>query len=118
MYYICTVLFLWVYIPKDFEVTEEIRTRISTNVIFHDGTTEISYHKVPISVKSAIDTENAIVKDIKINGMEGILSKKDTSIILVWHDEEYVYTMTSSGDNGPISEEEIVKIAQNTENLN
>jgi len=103
------------YIPEGFVVTEEDVSRTSTDVIFHDGITEISYHRTPIHVESAIDTENAIVKDIKINGMEGILSKKDTSIILVWHDEEYVYTMTSSGKNGPISEEKLVKIAQNIE---
>ena len=105
------------YIPEGFKVTEEIASRISTDVIFHDGITEISYHRVPIFVESAIDTENAIVKDVTINGMEGIISKKDTSIILVWHDDGYVYTMTSSGGNGPISEEEIVKIAENIESI-
>lgn len=105
------------YIPKGFEVIEESVSEISRDIIFHDGTTKISYYKVPLYVSKSIDTENAVVKDIRINGMEGIVSKKSNKIILVWHDEEYVYTMTSSGKNGPISEEEIVKIAQNIENI-
>ena len=104
------------YIPEGFEVIEEDVSRTSTDIIFHDGTTKIGYQKALISIEKSIDTENAIVKDVTINGMEGIVSKKDNKIILVWHDEEYVYTITSSGENRPISEEEIIKIAQNTEN--
>lgn len=101
------------YIPEGFEVTEKSVSKISTYVTFRNETTNIGFYKTTINVKKGIDTENAVVKNITVNGMEGIISIKDTVIILVWHDENYMYTLTSSGENSPISEEEIMKIARN-----
>lgn len=55
-----------------------------------------------------IDTENAVVENIWINGMEGLLSASERVRILVWHDNMSMYSI-----DGDITIDEIVKIAEN-----
>jgi len=60
-----------------------------------------------INGSMGIDTENASVKKIMINGQEAIYSSNDNVNILVWHDENFSYKLS-----GKIEEKEIVRIAE------
>ena len=61
-----------------------------------------------INSKMGIDTENASVKKMTVNGREAFYSSNDNVNILVWHDEESSYTLS-----GKIEEKEIFRIAEN-----
>lgn len=49
-------------------------------------------------VNSALDTENANVSDISVNGNRGFLVEKDDKISIVWENGEYCFTIHSVGD--------------------
>lgn len=105
------------YMPEGFEIIEEYVSDIDTTVTFHDGMTEITFHRVEADVKKVIDTEDAIVENIMVNNKNAIISIKKRCIILVWSDGKSAYTVSSSGENGPINKDKIIKIAQNIEKL-
>lgn len=101
------------YLPEGFKLKEKEVSKTATKVSFFDGSTEILFHEITIKGRRGIDTEDAEVEKITINDMEGIISEKDDVLLLIWHDDQYLYKIMTSGKNEPIKREEIVKIAQN-----
>lgn len=97
------------YVPMGFEMVENIESKPISNSWFFESNDQ--YFVVATSIMEgtmSIDTENALVENISINGLEGICSLKETVTILVWHDNQTVFTIY-----GDIPKEEIVKIAEN-----
>ncbi|WP_353094133.1 DUF4367 domain-containing protein [Tissierella praeacuta] len=97
------------YIPKGFEKTD---TEILYTMIFiiynnKDGE-EIIYRQSKITNgTSIIDTENAEIEDILINGYKGQIVLKNGTNHLIWFDEEYFYSIRST-----IKKEELIKMAE------
>lgn len=97
------------YIPKGFRMEQKEETsKNSWFLIFKSPDKYFYVFADPINSSMSIDTENSFIENIKINGMDGILSTNDRVRILVWHDNETVYSI-----DGDISKEEIIKIAEN-----
>ena len=102
------------YIPEGYSVQENNSKELGNDrryisLHFADGQGgSFSFSQNKIGGTMKIDTENAEVKPVEINGCQGVLSIKDTIRILVWHDNEYIYAM-----DGNITAEELLKIARN-----
>lgn len=100
------------YIPRGFEST---RNTVSENIIILLFEKDDLYFTV--SVKSlngqgSVDTEDATVSRIDINGSEAILIEKKDANQIMWRDDESIFNVT-----GNISSDEIVKIAKNLKKI-
>lgn len=104
------------YIPDGFElIREDIEGdgKLIT-LIFQKNDMTLMVSKKPLDGISYIDTEGAEVKTLTINGYDAIYSTKPRVNILVWNDGENVYTASATlGDDEVLSEEELIKIAEN-----
>ena len=99
------------YIPYGFELEKSDMTDNSVNLIFKGEDNYFIFSMDPIDIQMGIDTENASVKKIVINGDEALYSSNNNINILVWHDEELSYKLS-----GTIKEDEMIKIAEKTKN--
>lgn len=98
------------YLPEGFAlVKEDIKGRME-NYTFENGE---QYFRVGIAqitdgAAAGIDTEDARVEYMMINGWQAIYSEKPEVQILFWADDVYSYCIS-----GNIGKDEIVQIAQN-----
>lgn len=96
------------YIPDGFELKQSVSKMDGLRLSFEK---EDLYFRVLVNSSDGmvgIDSENADIKKIKINGIEATYSTKDDKNILIWNEGEYLFRVC-----GNISESEIVKIAEN-----
>lgn len=96
------------YIPAGFELKESVSKVDGLRLFFEK---DELYFDVSLNSQTGnkeIDSENADVKKIVINGRNAVLSTKENKNILIWNDGEYSFQLI-----GNISESEIVKIAEN-----
>jgi hypothetical protein len=49
-----------------------------------------------LDISAVIDTENAIVEDVEINGLKGISSSKEGVTIIAWHDNSNSFILTGN----------------------
>lgn len=97
------------YIPEGFKLADKVKSTYSTNLKFmSDSNMYFQISATDIDVNSNIDTENATIEAITINGYDGVYISKDNINVIVWHDNRYSYTVV-----GNISKENIIKIAKN-----
>jgi hypothetical protein len=96
------------YIPEGFELERRDVSAGGIDLIFTGKENYFVFSMDDINSKMGIDTENASVKKMTVNGREAFYSSNDNVNILVWHDEESSYTLS-----GKIEEKEIFRIAEN-----
>ncbi len=95
------------YIPEGFQLKEYSNEGY---IFLNFEKAELYFHIIARNedLRSNIDTEDAFVERIVINGAEVLLSEKNDLIILAFHDQEFYYTVS-----GNIGKAEIIKIAEN-----
>ena len=92
------------HLPAGFElITEETEGDVFT-VVYANDDKYINYSFWNISIKSAVDTENAEFKEIEILKTKVILSDKGDFNIFTWHDECFVYTIVSNLSQSSVQE--------------
>ncbi len=96
------------YVPTGFEIAEVQHTKRRIYLRFSSGDLYFGITVNGINGNYSIDTENAVIEQIKINNLDGIYSSNDNANILIWHDDERAYRITAN-----ISKDEIIKIAEN-----
>ncbi|HBL82418.1 MAG TPA: hypothetical protein DD391_07465 [Clostridiales bacterium] len=96
------------YIPQGFQLERSVPKREGLSLTFRKDELNFHVNIYPLRGTLGFDTEDAEIKKVTINGAEGTLSIKKDLIILVWNDAESAYLIS-----GNISEEEIIKIAEN-----
>lgn len=96
------------YVPEGFELKKNEPLRNHIYLVFEKNQEFFNFTTMDIGSSLSIDTEDANVKELTINGREALYSENDNIHILVWHDDETAYILT-----GNISESEFVKIAEN-----
>ncbi len=96
------------YVPEGFKLEKNETLEEYLNLTFKNGQEFFKFHTRDIKGSLSIDTEDANVKELTINGREAIYSENSSNRILVWNDGEMAYILT-----GNISESEFVKIAEN-----
>lgn len=97
------------YVPMGFQVVDSTVTEQSNLIIFQNAEKYFYFDISSVDVHMNVDTENAVIENVTINGHNGILSLKEETSILVWYDDNNVYTIS-----GNISKDEILKIAKST----
>ena len=95
------------YIPEGFKLEKSDVRKTRVYLMFKGEDRYFAFSMNDINGSMGIDTENASVKKIMINGQEAIYSSNDNVNILVWHDENFSYKLS-----GKIEEKEIVRIAE------
>jgi len=98
------------YIPEGFELESRIDGKRNLYLNFIKDSKNFTITVVPASGIFAVDTENADIDILEINGCEAFLSKKENTVIITWCNDEKIYSITSNLDK-----EEVIKIAQNIE---
>lgn len=96
------------YIPWGFHLERYTGEKSNLFLAFFGDEKYFYVSTAPADGLINIDTENATVEKVTVNGLEGILSSSPRVTILLWHDNTLVYTV-----EGDIDKNEIVKIAEN-----
>ncbi len=95
------------YIPKGYKLDEIIENDISREIIYKNNNEFIYFTQDDLNMNYKIDTEDAEVSTIYINGYKAVLSIKNGYSIIIWTNNEYVF-----GINGQLEKEEIIKMAE------
>lgn len=98
------------YVPNGFVLTKKESSNHSLFLMFEREEQYFQFSVDDITIRANIDTENAIVTPIQINGVEGMLISNNNINAVVWHDDTLVYEFV-----GNISTEELLKIAKKVE---
>jgi YHS domain-containing protein len=95
------------YIPIGFKLEKRDVTSGMVSLVFKGGKDYFIFFMNKINNSMIIDTEDASVKRIQINGKDAFFSSNKNANILVWNDEEYTYSLS-----GSIEENKMIKIAE------
>ncbi len=57
-----------------------------------------------------MDTENAVLEEVQVNGADAFLMEKDTVKWIMWPTQDYVFTISCSPE---FSREELLDFAEN-----
>lgn len=96
------------YIPEGFTLAEDHSTETSVELFFDTDEQYFSISINSIDSNFSIDTENGSIEHITVNGVEAIFTSNHNINALVWHTQDYSFTIL-----GNISKEDIIKIAEN-----
>lgn len=67
-------------------------------VFTNESDEHLIFAQETLEISAQIDTENAIVEDIEIDGLNGISISKDNVTIIAWHDNSNSYILTGNID--------------------
>lgn len=96
------------YLPEGFQLKNIENLGLIKIIYFSDEKgQEIEFVQVPNGAGAQYDTEDADVKEIIINGYNGLLIQKNGLVTIVWHDSLYTYDIV-----GRIDAAELLKMAE------
>ena len=82
------------YIPEGYvEVERQVHDQFVFVSYMDDQENRIIFDQSSLNGGIQIDTEDAVVTYPEINGIEGIMAEEEGNIILVWHNNEYSFTI-------------------------
>ena len=96
------------YIPEEFEEEKRYTSDGYVYAKYSYGNLWFTVEKEIVPDNMTIDTENAEITEIKINGSKAVISSKENLTIIVWSKGDYAYTVT-----GNIEKEELIDISKN-----
>ncbi len=96
------------YMPEGFKLEDSTKAGKSLSLGFKGNDEYFDLHVQSLEASLSIDTENSLVRELRINGKKALYSEKDNSRILVWYDDDNAYILT-----GNIEENQLIKIAEN-----
>jgi len=84
------------YIPEGFEFDKaEGSSSIKTLFYLNQAVEQIIFNQYSLSVNIRLDTENADVMDVDINGHPGVMIEKGDRIVVYWHTQERIFLLTA-----------------------
>lgn len=97
------------YLPEGFNIASETKNSRGINIDYCDANGNVILFKQKAAQGDVyIDTEDATVSEIDINGYTAILSEKEEKITVYWQMENYFIGVEGIG----VNEQELVKIAR------
>lgn len=99
------------YVPEGYIEDEHVDMDEMSLTIFRKDDKILSISSASLGANYIVDTEDAQVQNVYINGNKGILSSKDETTILFWNQDNRTFTITSTVD-----QDEIIKIANGIKN--
>lgn len=105
------------YIPNTFEETDKVESENNMLVTYSNDTGGLIFYDVSklIDMNINIDTEDATINEITINGFKADYIVKGSNHSLIWNDKEYLYNVSvdfPSEFNEQQSKEQLIKIAE------
>ncbi len=103
---------MWLkYIPKGFELKEDGSSTKYIDLMFMNKTGDyFSVGTQGLDGVWSVDTEDAEVKEIVINGQKAITLTSNKANAIIWYDSRYAYSIY-----GNIAQQELLKIVKNIE---
>lgn len=99
------------YIPSGFKLESSTMRQEKIYLLFKNEELYFEFKLRKVNVSIGIDTENADVKKLTINGNKAIYSTNNNVNILVWNSGDYSYSLS-----GNIEEKELINIAEKIKN--
>lgn len=99
------------YVPEGFHLDSRTATKNKLFLVFAKEQEYFNFTQREPKQAISLDTENATLEKLKINGNEAYVSIKNGTNILVWHDNNKTFSV-----DGNIDSSELVKIAENVKN--
>ncbi len=99
------------YVPDGYDIKESEMFELMKIIQFvneQDADSTILFTESTSAVKTAIDTENASMETIKINGRDGTLIMKNNMVTIVWDMDNLMFILQAS--NCP--KDELMKMAE------
>lgn len=92
------------YIPDGYTLTDEMNTSHIRELTYSDmDDNEIAFQQyIIISTSIKIDTEGVVTEKIFINGIEGIFYTNKNVNTVMWHDNQYGYSITGKIDKSSL----------------
>lgn len=98
------------YIPDGFTLTDSSEYNSISEATYYNINKWFYVSKSIVPDTVSIDTENAETEYVDINGIKSFMSIKPKQIILIWENNDILYSLY-----GNIDKETIIKIAENME---
>ena len=99
------------YVPNGFKLSESRNSSGKIYLRFENKNLTFSLYIRQLDSTLNVDTENADAKVIKLNGKDAFITEKGDIIAIIWNSETKSFALS-----GNLSEEEIIKIAENIKN--
>lgn len=97
------------YLPEGFNIASETRSSKGINIDYCDTNGNMIFYKQKAEQNNMyVDTENAEVSEIKIDGYTAMLSAKEEKITIYWQMEDYFIGVEGIG----VDEQELIKVAR------
>lgn len=97
------------YIPEGYVLEKASGNEAVRSFLFKNGLGEkISFVQAASDVKAQVDTEDAVVRNVVVSGMEGIYAVEDGWKNLIWYDSERMFHLSGAS----ITEDELFKMAE------
>jgi len=95
-------------IPKGYNYSKsENFGEIKIIFYFNDASKEIQFSQTPVNPEYQIDTEDAVVTEVTVNGEKGVLVDKEGLRTLIWTTDEKTFHII-----GEMERDEIIKMAE------
>ena len=104
------------YIPEGMEIFECYSSRSSSNITYESVSDEnrtLTFTEADASTITTLDTENAAVRKITVNGDSGYIAVKENTILIFWSDGAHYYVVITHG----IDETTTIEIAQSVKKI-
>ena len=98
-------------VPNGFKLSESRNSSGKIYLRFENKNLTFSLYIRQLDSTLNVDTENADAKVIKLNGKDAFITEKGDIISIIWNSETKSFALS-----GNLSEEEIIKIAENIKN--
>jgi hypothetical protein len=97
------------FVPEGFKITKA-ESLMFTKIIHYsndNGQLIVYQQHNGENTNIRVDTENAVSEEILINGLEGLLFEKKGTTTLVWHNNDFSFSLMSE-----IDKDELIKMAE------
>lgn len=100
------------YIPEGYSFESSKGLGAIKVLIYTNGEDQIVFTQSRNGTDIQLDTEDAVVKEVSIDGKEGMIITEGDKVMLFWYNEEVSFTLV-----GHVAEEEMVKMALSVEKI-
>lgn len=100
-----------VYIPEGYSIRSLSNGKnIKTIEYTNENEGIIIFHQMDENVTNTIDTEDAEIEKVTIQGKEGLLINKNGLITAAWNTDLYMFTLSAKAEE--LHDEDVLKIAE------
>lgn len=101
------------YIPEGYDLKEANEHGSLQSMLYRNGAEqEIMFLVAPLTGSASVDTEEAVVTNIEIQGMKGLLIEKEDRVIIVWSNNDSMFQLIG------LNKQEMIQIAESIKKVN